>query len=395
MSGVLEGIRVLDYGRYIAGPWCAALLGDLGAEVIRVEKVDGGEDRFVVASSETDGSGAMFMQLNRNKLGITLNPTSEQGQEVQRRLVESADIVVANMPERALKGLGLDYASLCAIRPDIILVSNTCFGTNGPYGTKLGFDGLAQAMCGNMHMSGTGEAPTRSYSPWVDFGTAGLCAFGAMAALMSRNQTGKGQEVQGSLLGTALTTASPMLIEQQLHQVNREASGNRSQTSGPGDVFRTSDGHILVAVVGAPMYKRWATLMGDEDLLTDPRFKDDDARGIHSELLSQRMQAWCETRTTEDALAELEGARVPAGPVYRPQETLDDPHVQQGGFLQGVDYPGLPKPAMITSTPVKLLGTPGEIRMRAPQLGEHNEQVLGGLGYSGDEISALRGAGVI
>lgn len=395
MPGILNGIRVLDYGRFIAGPWCAALLGDLGAEVIRVEKVDGGEDRFVIPSSKTDNSGALYLQVNRNKLGMTLDPTSDKGQEVQRRLVKTADIVIANMPPRALTGLGLDYDSLCAIRPDIILVSNTCFGTDGPYGKKLGFDGLAQAMSGNMHVSGTPDEPMRSYSPWVDFGTAGLCAFAALAALMARSQTGQGQEVRGSLLDTALTTASATLIEQQLHQANREATGNRSQVSGPGDVFHTRDGHILVSVVGQIMYERWAKLMGEPMWLEDPRFKDDDARGAHGHVLSERMQTWCESRTTEEALAELETARVPAGPVYRPQQTLDDPHVQQGGFLQPVDYPGLDQPAMITRTPVQLLGTPGEIRRRAPQLGEHNDELLSGLGYSSEEIADLRNAGVI
>ncbi|MCY4534402.1 MAG: CoA transferase, partial [Bryobacterales bacterium] len=165
MPGVLEGVRVVDFGRYIAGPWCAALLGDFGADVIRVEKVDGGEDRFISQISREDGSGAMFLQVNRNKRCLTLDPTTEAGREVQRRLVATADIVVANMPQRALEKLGLDYAALTAIRPDVILVSNTCFGTVGPYSAKLGFDGLAQAMCGNMHLTGRPDEPMKSYAP--------------------------------------------------------------------------------------------------------------------------------------------------------------------------------------------------------------------------------------
>ncbi|MCY4595304.1 MAG: CoA transferase, partial [Bryobacterales bacterium] len=171
MQGVLDGVRVLDFGRFIAGPWCAALLGDFGADVIRVEKIDGGEDRFISKISDKDGAGAMFLQVNRNKRCLTLDPTTAEGRDIQQRLISTADIVVANMPQRALEKLGLDYASLTAVRPDIILVSNTCFGTTGPYGRKLGFDGLAQAMCGNMHLTGTPEEPMKSYSPWVDFGT--------------------------------------------------------------------------------------------------------------------------------------------------------------------------------------------------------------------------------
>lgn len=390
MAGLLEGIRVLDYGRFIAGPWCGALLADLGADVIRIEKVDGGEDRYVNRISADDDSGVMYLQVNRNKRCLTLNPTKEEGQEIQRKLVESADIVIANMPPRALKGLKLDYESLSAIKDDIILVSNTCFGTEGPYGKKLGFDGLAQSLSGNMHLSGVDDEPVRSFSPWVDFGTASLCAFGAMSALWARQSTGKGQEVQGSLLGTALTVTSSLLIEQQLTQINRVASGNRGQTSAPADVYRTKDGHIMVLVIGEGMFERWANLMGENSWLEDPRFANDDLRGEHGVMISERMQAWCETRTSAEALAELEQGRVPAGPVYSPQQALDDPHVQQGGFLQPVDYPGLPAPAPLGTTPVRLLGTPGEIRTRAPLLGEHTDEILADLGYDKSAISDLR-----
>ena len=392
MPGVLEGVRVLDFGRFIAGPWCAGLLGDFGADVIRVEKVDGGEDRFISQISDEDGTGAMFLQVNRNKKCLTLDPTTAEGQEVQRRLITTADIVVANMPQRALKKLGLDYASLTAVRPDIILVSNTCFGTAGPYGRKLGFDGLAQAMCGNMHLSGTPEEPMKSYSPWVDFGTAALCAFGAVIALVARQQTGRGQEVQGALLGTALTTASPALIEQAVRFANRTATGNRGQLNAPSDVFATKDGHVMVLVIGTPMYARWASLLGEEHWLEDKRFQTDDARGEHGELFSARMAEWCAERTTQEALSELDAARVPAGPVYTPQQALDDPHLTEAGFLEEFEYPGAPGPAPLVTTPVRLLDTPGTIRSRAPLLGEHTNEILGTLGYSEDEIVRMRAA---
>lgn len=390
MPGVLEDIRVLDFGRFVAGPWCAALLGDLGADVIRVEKVGGGEDRFVNRMSDEDGTGALFLQVNRNKRCLTLDLTTADGREIQRKLVATADIVVANMPPRALQSLELDYDSLRAVRPDIILVSNTCFGTEGPYGARLGFDGLAQAMSGNMHLTGHGDEPLRSYSPWVDFGTASLCAFGAMAALWSRRSTGQGQEVQGALLSTALTVTSSLLIEQQLHQANRTATGNRGQINAPADVYRTRDGHIMVLVIGQGMFERWASLMGEQHWLEDRRFSTDDLRGEHGELVSERMQRWCAERTSSEALAELEAARVPAGPVYSPQEALDDPHVQSGGFLQPVDYPGLPQPAPLVTTPVRLRSTPGEVRHRAPRLGEHTDEILGSLGYGPTEIRELR-----
>ena len=395
MPGVLEGVRVLDFGRYIAGPWCAALLGDFGAEVIRVEKVDGGEDRFINRVSEEDASGVTYLQVNRNKKCLTLDPTTDDGREVRNRLVATADIVVANMPQRALEQLGLDYASLAAIRPDIILVSNTCFGTAGPYGRKLGFDGLAQAMCGNMHLSGHPDEPIRSYAPWVDFSTAALCALGAVLALLARRATGRGQEVQGALLGTALTAASPLLIEQAVLAPDREATGNRGQLNAPSDVFATRDGHVMILVIGEPMYRRWARLLGEDHWLEDERFATDDSRGEHGEIFSARMAEWCAERTTEQALADLEAARVPAGPVYTPQQALNDPHVREGGFTQETDYPGAPGTVPLVTTPVRLLGTPGTIRSRAPLLGEHTPEVLEGLGYSSGDVARLREAGVV
>ena len=395
MPGILEGVRVLDFGRYIAGPWCAGLLGDFGADVIRVEKTDGGEDRFLCQVSREDASGAMFLQVNRNKRCLTLDPTTEEGRGVQRRLVATADIVVANMPQPALAKLGLDYESLRAIREDVILVSNTCFGAAGPHARKLGFDGLAQAMCGNMHLTGEPGAPVKSYSPWVDFGTAALCAFGATLALLHRQRTGRGQEVQGALLGTALVTASPSLIEQAVNAPDRVASGNRGQLNAPSDVFETRDGRIMVLVTGAPMYRRWARMIGEGHWLEDDRFQSDDSRGAHGEIFSERMARWCAERSSEEALSELAAARLPAGPVYTPQQALDDPQVREGGFLEDVPYPGAPADAPLVTTPVRLLDAPGEIRRRAPRLGEHTAEILGELGYAGSDVDRLRSAGAV
>ena len=392
---LFDGLKVIDAASVIAAPAAAMMLGDFGADVIRVEKVDGGEDRFISQISRDDGSGAMYLQVNRNKRCLTLDPTTEAGREVQRRLVATADIVVANMPQRALEKLGLDYAALTAICPDVILVSNTCFGSVGPYSSKLGFDGLAQAMCGNMHLTGRPDEPMKSYSPWVDFGTASLCALGTVVALMARQQTGRGQEVQGALLLTALTTASPALIEQSVNKPDRVATGNRGQLNAPSDVFATRDGHIMILVTGAPMYARWAEFLGEPHWLDDERFRTDDSRGEHGEIFSARMAEWCGSRTTEQALAELESARIPAGPVYTPQQTLDDPQVKASGFLEEVAYPGAPSPAPLVPTPVRLVDTPGEIRRRAPHLGEHTDEILAELGYSPDQVGRLRADHVV
>ncbi|MFN3627137.1 MAG: CoA transferase, partial [Parvibaculum sp.] len=227
------------------------------------------------------------------------------------------------------------------------------------------------------------------------FGTASLSAFGTMAALMERARSGKGQVVEGSLLSTALAYFNFHLIEQQLRQTNRVAIGNRSPYAGPADIVRTKDGWILVQVIGMPLFKRWAKLMGEDHWLTDPRFKDDLSRGDHGEILSERTARWAAERTSEEALAELEKARIPAGPVYSPQQALDDPHIKAMNYLKPVDFPGLPGPAPIMETPLRLSRSPGTLRERAPVLGEHTESILGELGYSAAEIAAFREEGII
>jgi crotonobetainyl-CoA:carnitine CoA-transferase CaiB-like acyl-CoA transferase len=389
MTSVLDGIKVLDFGRYIAGPWCGALLGDFGADVVRIDKVGGSEDRHVVPMSD-DGSGAMFLQMNRNKRGMTLDPTLPEGREIQQRLIAGADVVIANLPDAARVKLGLDYDTLKAIKPDIIVTAATAFGTTGPYATKVGFDLVAQAMSGAMYLSGNEGQPMRSYYPWVDYGTATLAALGTMAAIMHHKATGEGQQVEGSLLATALTNGNATLIEQALVQKNRVATGNRGQLSAPADAYDTTDGQIIVLALGPGMHRRWAKLMGEEHWLSDPRFADDDSRAQHGEIISARMREWCGTRTTEQALDGLEGARLPAAPVLSPQQALDDPHVQAANFMQPVEYPGLPGPAPVSSTPVKLSKTPGSIRRRAPQLGEHTDEIMAELGYDAAAIARFR-----
>ena len=204
MGGVLEGVRVLDFGRYIAGPYCATLLAEFGAEVIRVEKRDGSEDRFVAPVGE-GGEGALFLQVNRNKKCITLDPMKPEGQEVMRRLVATADVVVANLPPQTLRAMKLDYELLKAIKPDIILTTATAFGGPGPWSDRVGFDGVGQVMSGAVYMTGKGDPPYRAAVNWVDFGTALHCAFGTLAALIERGKSGRGQIVEGALLATALS----------------------------------------------------------------------------------------------------------------------------------------------------------------------------------------------
>lgn len=394
MTQVLKGIRVLDFGRYIAGPFCGTLLADMGAEVIRIEKIDGSEDRFLTPISET-GEGGTFMQLARNKLGMTLNPMKPEGREIVKKLVATADVVIANLPPDTLKNMGLDYDSLKAVKPDIILTMISAFGRGGPYSNRVGFDGLGQAMSGAMYLSGTPEQPVKAWPPFVDFGTASFAAFGTLAALYEKQKTGKGQVVEGSLFNTALTLMNGTAIEQSALQINRVASLNRGQAAAPSDTFKCTDGWVLVQSVGGPLFERWTVLMGEPHWLEDERFKDDINRGENSVLISERMAKWCAERTSAEALAAMEEVRLPAGPVLSPQQVLEDPHIAAKGLFQPVDYPGMEQPAPLMRTPVELSETPGEIRHRAPTLGEHTDSLMSELGYSETEIAQLHELRVI
>ena len=389
MSEILEGVKVLDFGRYIAGPFCGALLADYGAEVIRIERVNGSEDRYVTPVTE-DGQGAMFLQLNRNKLGLTLNPTKDKGKEIIKKLVERSDIVIANLPEQTLKSMSLDYERLKVINPGIILTSNTAFGTSGPYAERVGFDGVAQAMSGAMDMTGDPDQPTKAYAPYVDFCSASLAAFGTVLAYLEKLKTGRGQRVQTSLLQTALTTTNNLLIEQELLDINRIASMNRAQTSGPSDTFQTKDGWILVQTVGQPLFERWVNLMGEEAWLDDERFKDDLSRGDNGHLISERMSEWCAERTSKEAINELEKSRIPVGEVLRAQETLKERHIVEKGSFVKLSYPTLKEEYSLVGPAIELSENPGKIKHRSPELGEHNQQILMELGYTQEVINQLK-----
>jgi crotonobetainyl-CoA:carnitine CoA-transferase CaiB-like acyl-CoA transferase len=369
------------------------MLADYGADVIRIEKREGSEDRF--PSQVGGGVGALFLQMNRNKRSMTLDPASPKGREVVAKMVRGADVVIANLPQATLVAMGLDYETLCSYRPDIIFVTNTAFGPVGPMHRNVGFDGIGQAMSGGVYMTGTPEQPYRAMVNWVDFGTALHCAFGTMAALMERQRSGKGQMVTGALLATAVTVTNATLIEQAVAKPDRVASGNRGQTAAPSDIYQAKDGWVLVAVTGQPLYVRWAKLMGEPHWLTDPRFADDDERGRHADIVSERMGRWCAERSCDEVVETLGKAKIPSAQVLSPQQALDHPQIQALGVMQDTDYPGLPRPAPIAAVPIWMTETQPVPRRRPPMLGEHTDQILAELGYASDEVASLREQAVI
>ena len=382
MAGVLDGIRVLDFGRYIAGPYVGALLADFGADVIRVEKRGGSEDRYVLPLSRRadgrPGEGALFFQMNRNKRSVTLDPMKPEGRAVLDRLAATADVVVANLPPQTLARMGLDYDSLCKVKNDIILANLSSFGKHGPWAARPGFDSIGQAMCGSVYLTGEPGRPYRAQIALVDFGTALHAAFGVAMALIEKQRSGRGQEVVGALLATAVALNGPTLVEQSAVAPDRVAIGNRAFNSGPTDLFETRDGFIVSHVVGGPLFRRWANLLGEPEWLDDERFATDDGRGDNGEVLSQRMAAWCAERTRDEALEALAAAHVPAGPVLKPQEALEHPQVQAMGLLHPVTWPGMDRPAMVPQAPVWAERDPGPAAHRTgPDRPAHRRSARG------------------
>lgn len=390
---ILDGVRVLDIGRYVAGPYCATLLGYFGAEVIRVERRGGGEDRYIAPlftrPDGGPGEGGLFMQTGNGKKSVTINLSTPEGRSILRRLAEASDVIVANLPPRALEKLGLDWPSLKKANERAILVTQTSFGSKGPDRDKGGFDGVAQAMSGAMHLTGTPGAPVKAGAPYVDFATAVFSALGAMAALMAREKTGRGQHVETSLLGAALAVMNSHLAEQGVTGLNRTGTGNRVQTSAPSDVFKTSDGHILVHTVGDGLFRKWASMVGKPALADDPRFRGDQSRGDHRDVLCAIMSDWCAAKTTAEALAALEAAGVPSGPVLTMQQALDNPQVDAMSIFQEISFPGLARPAPAADLPIDFSELEAGITERPPLLGEHTNMVLAMLGLSDEEIADL------
>ena len=391
---LLGGIRVLDFGRFIAGPYCAALLGDLGADVIRVERVDGGEDRYVPPVADT-GEGGLYLQMNRNKRCLTLDLAHDDGRRIVRQLVGTADVVVANLPPSTLKQLGLDYATLELLNPRIVLDTVTAYGPGGPYSERPGFDSIGQAMSGAMFMSGLPDAPARAAVPYVDVSTAQALAMGTLAALWSRERSGHGQLVEGSLLRTSLVMGNSVLIEQALKGPNRVPQGNRGFTAAPSDLFRASDGWLVVATIGQPMFERWCKLIGQPELVDDPRFADDEQRGNHSQAISELMAAWCAERSCSAVLQALAAAKIPAAPVLSPQQALDDPHIRAADLLQQRPVTGSAQHAPIAPHPVDLSADPAVFARSAPALGQHTDEILAELGYDAAAVAALRARRVV
>lgn len=347
----LAGVRVLDFGLFVAGPLCALMLAEMGAEVIRVERPGGGPDRFVQPVGEDAPGGAVHLQLNRGKRSIVLDTSDPAERPLLDELLRRSDVVIANMPDRALAAMGLAPERLETLNPRLILATVSAFG-DGPWADRPGFDGVGQAMSGAMHLTGEGGVPRKAYAHYVDHLTAALSAFGVMAALRQRGATGRGQRVSASLLGSALLTMAGNLIEEAALGLDRAGTGNRAQLAGPADVFAATDGHVLLQVIGDAMFRRVARLVGHPEWITEPRFADDAARGANGAVLSAVLADWCAARSVAECLDAFAGAGLPAAPVLSPRAALAHRAVLGTGLLDAASrFP-------VQRLPIDLSGAP-------------------------------------
>jgi len=399
MQRVLEDIRVLDFGRFIACPYCGMILADMGAEVIRVDRPGGEEDR-THSLIGPDGNNIQYPSYARNKKGITLNlsENNPEALEILDALVKKCDIVIHNFTPAAAESMGLGYDRLCTIKPDIILTAVSCFGSEGPYKDRAGFDFIAQAMSGSMNCGGFPDMPPiRAFFNPMDYGTALSAAIGSLLALRHRDKTGEGQMVDLSLLRTAISFTAPIIAEKEVLGRDRPMIANRAPYLTTTDLFECKDGYVFIASIMNSIWRRLAKLIGHEELLEDPELYNDLSRFEHRDKIDPLVADWIKERTVEQVLAETEAAHIPCSPYYKLDQVSQDPHVQATGMLPRIDMevPGM-KPLPVSPNPIKMSKTPGRIETRAPRPGEHNLEIYGKLlGFNKERLDDLAKKGIV
>ena len=386
----LSRFKVLDLTRARSGPTCVRQLADWGADTIKIEAPDleGDGDNGGRKSSD-------FQNLHRNKRSMTLNLKAPAGREIFMKLVGTADVVVENYRPRVKDRLGIDYESLRAVNPRIVLGSISGFGQDGPYADRPGYDQVAQGMGGLMSVTGhPGQGPVRAGTAIADI-TAGLyCAMGIMAALLEREISGEGQWVDSSLLAAQIAV---MDFQAARWTVDREVApqaGNDHPLYMPTGMFETADGFINIAASGDEMFSRLCAALDTEELRGDPRFADGPARGRNRAALNEAVAAVTRTATTAEWVERLNRGGVPSGPVYSLDRTFADPQVRHIGMAAPVDHPTRGRIELV-GQPVRFHRTPWRLRNASPEMGQHTGAILADLGYSEEEIDTLRKRNVL
>ena len=391
----LDGIRVLDLSRVIAGPWCGALLADMGADVLKVEGVSD-LDESRTWPPHKDGESAAYLLFNRNKRGMTLDLKAPEGVEIVRKLVAKSDVVIENFRTGTMESFGLGWDVLSAINPRLVYCSISAFGRTGPRKDSAGYEALLQAFSGIMSITGEpGGAPVRAGVSFLDLSTGIFTAFGVVNALLYRERTGLGQRVDGSLLETAVSLLAFHAEGYLLTGAIPKALGSGHPSLSPYRNFRCKDGQwIFIAAANDRFWSRLTPALGLTELATDPRFAKNVDRVKHRAELEGVLEKTIGAMEREPLLKALEEAGVPATPVNTVDQVMDDPQTAARGMVDRVMHPVLGE-IPVVSTPVKFSAMKAGVRTAAPTRSQHTDEVLADLGYTAAQIAALRAKKVI
>jgi crotonobetainyl-CoA:carnitine CoA-transferase CaiB-like acyl-CoA transferase len=394
VPGALNGLRVLDMSRVLAGPFCSMMLGDHGADVIKVEPPAGDETR-TWGPPFVDGESTYYLGINRNKRSIALDLTTSDGQEVVQRLAATADVLVENFRTGGMERFGLGYAELNRLNPRLIYVSISGFGRSGPYANVAGYDGALQAFGGFMSINGEGPGrPLKAGIAFADLATGLFATQAALLALHARHSTGLGQHVEVSLLESLLAVLHPHSSNYLNAGVVPTPHGNSYPMIAPYDLLQTADRPVFLPGGNDGQVRRLAEVIGRPEVASDPRFKTNRDRVAHRRELLDILEPEFKKWSSMELCRRLWDAGVPVGPVNSLDEVYADPQVLQREMLQSIPHPGLASGEVrLPGFPVKLSATPAAARRHPPRLGEHTEEVLAELGYSCAQIDALNASG--
>jgi formyl-CoA transferase len=390
----LEGLRVIDQTQVMAGPSCTMLLGDMGADVIKVEPPTGEATRKQ-GLQLAPGVSATFVAVNRNKRGMTLDLKQPEGVAILKRLAATADVLVENYRPGVARRLGVDFDTLRAINPRLIYCSISGFGQTGPYASRGGYDLIAQGMSGIMSVTGhPGGAPVKVGIPITDLGAGLFATFGILCAVRARRVTGRGQLVDTSLFEAGLALSVWEATEYWLTDRTPQPMGSAHRMNAPYQALRTSDGYVTVGAANDKLWPLFCGIIGREELVHDPRFETVALRVQHRAALQDELEKATVQQTRAHWLERCEAAGIPAGPIYSVPEALADPHARARGMVQELTHPVAGR-VTVLGNPVKMSASPPVMRKAAPQLGEDTDAILRELGYGDADVAGFRARGVV